>query len=316
MPTKHLKTIEAPTPSIAFTRDQIDLIKATVAKGATDAELQLFLYAAKRAGLDPLLKQVHAVKRWDSAAGRETMAIQTGIDGYRLVAQRTGQHMGTTDVTYDREDAEHPGWAKVIVFRQVNGEICEFPATARWNEYAAYKKDGQPMAMWKKMPYLMLGKCAESLAIRKAFPQELAGIYTFEEMEQPVGGEIPVSKPVISGSSNDHPSLAHKDEQETPPQTMPTNTPAEKPAAATRKKLKVVDVIEGQTNYDKLITLLATGGYVAADFMSVAKKNKWVSRSATDLTKIPDHELGEFLEGDNLQIVMEELEKLPRHTKD
>jgi len=313
-----LKTVET-SPSITFTREQIDLIKQTVARGATDAELQLYLYAAKRTGLDPLLRQIHAIKRWDSAAGKETMALQTGIDGYRLIANRTGQHMGTSDVQYDREDGEHPGWAKVTVFRQINGEVCEFPATARWQEYAAYKKDGQPMALWKKMPYLMLGKCAEALALRKAFPQELSGLYTFEEMEESAGAEIKISAPKISGSENPSPAASEPQEQQLIPQEpSPVPTPAADKPAATRKKSQKLKVAgdEPQSNYDKLISMLAVGNYVADDFMRVAKKNKWVIQSVTDLTEVTDYELGRFLEPDNIQIVMAELEKLPRHTKD
>ena len=314
MKTKKLKTIEA--PSLTFTREQVDLIKQTVAKGSTDAELQLFLYTAQRTGLDPLTRQIHAIKRWDSSAGKETMAIQTGIDGYRLVAGRTGSHMGTSDVEYDREDVEHPTWAKVTVYRQVNGQVCEFPATARWKEYAAYKKDGNPMALWKKMPYLMLGKCAEALAIRKAFPQELAGIYTFEEMEQ-APADVQISEPNFSG--NEHPSPAAKEQPELLPQASsprPSAGAAEKPAApAVTRKLSGKKT-KSRSNYDRLIEMIAVGNYIAADFLLVAKKNKWLSESVTDLAEVPDPDLAQFLEPDNMEIITEELEKLPRHTKD
>ena len=61
---------------------QIDLIKQTVCKGASNEEFQLFMHVCKHTGLDPFLKQVYTVKRWDSKLGRETMTIQTGIDGY------------------------------------------------------------------------------------------------------------------------------------------------------------------------------------------------------------------------------------------
>ena len=70
-----------------FTNEELDLIKNTVAKGATDNELKLFLYTAKERGLNPLTRQIHFVKRGDNGV------IQTGIDGFRLIAERTGQYI-------------------------------------------------------------------------------------------------------------------------------------------------------------------------------------------------------------------------------
>ena len=163
-----------------MSREQIELVKRTVAKGTTDDELQLFLYTAKKVGLDPLVKQIHAIKRWSAKDNKEIMSIQTGIDGYRLIADRTGKYAGNDD--YEFDDSENqPKWAKARVWKIVGGLRCQFEATARWSQYYPGDKQG---FMWKKMPHVMLGKCAEGLALRKAFPAELSGVYTFDEMAQ------------------------------------------------------------------------------------------------------------------------------------
>jgi len=61
----------------------------------------------------------------------------------------------------------------------VHDQRCGFTATARWSEY---KPDSD--FMWRRMPHTMLGKCAEALALRKGFPQELSGLYEAAEMDQ------------------------------------------------------------------------------------------------------------------------------------
>lgn len=149
-----------------------------------DEDLLLFLYTAKRSGLDPLTRQIYAIYRWDYRLGRDKMAIQVSIDGMRLAAQRTGQYAGQTDAEFDSQEGSYPKWAKVTVKKIIGTQIVETTATARWTEYAVVDKNGAPSNMWAKMPYLMLGKCAEALALRKAFPNELSGLYAAEESSQ------------------------------------------------------------------------------------------------------------------------------------
>lgn len=182
---------QAGMPSVSWTHEQVELIKRTIAAGATHDELQLFLYQAKRTGLDPLSRQIHFVKRKDKGT------IQTAIDGYRLIANRTGKYAGSDDYLFDEgipqylhmiAERGNPATATVTVYKMVNGSKVGFSATAAWSEY--FPGDAQGF-MWRKMPYLMIGKCAEALALRKAFPAELSGIYTNEEMQQAQDSETP-----------------------------------------------------------------------------------------------------------------------------
>ena len=172
------------TPSaISYTSDQIELIKNTIAVGATNDELSLFLQVCKNHKLDPLTRQIHFVKR----AGKGT--IQVSIDGFRTIAERTGAYAGNDDPVFD--DEAKPKKATVNVWKMVNGVRYPLTATARWEQY--YPGDSQGF-MWKKMPHLMPGKCAEALALRKAFPEALSGLFSDEEMEQAGRPEIQMSE--------------------------------------------------------------------------------------------------------------------------
>jgi len=166
-----------------FTTEELSLIKQTVAKDATDQELSLFLYTAKLRGLNPLTRQVHFVKR----GGQGT--IQTGIDGLRLIAQRTGKYApGTKPTIFEYDTKGNLLRATVFGIKIMNGQAFEFSATAKFSEYAQYF-NSQLGTMWKKMPETMLEKCAEAKLLRRGFPEELSGLYADEEMQQ-ADGEI------------------------------------------------------------------------------------------------------------------------------
>ncbi|MFD4572056.1 phage recombination protein Bet [Streptomyces sp. NPDC058417] len=167
----------------------------------TGAELSSFLHLCQRTQLDPFSRQIYLIGRYDRRAGRKVFTPQTSIDGYRVTAHRAaakaGHALGYEDTVWCDTSgrwfdvwlsSEPPAAAKVVVIR--DGQ--RFPAVAKYSEYVQTGKEDKPIGLWGKMPATMTAKCAEALALRMAFPHDLAGVYTAEEMAQadnPAAGE-------------------------------------------------------------------------------------------------------------------------------
>jgi phage recombination protein Bet len=186
--------------ALAIANDQQEFTAAQLEafglQKASRGEQLVFLHTAQRTGLDPAAKQIYSIGRWDPETQREKHTIQTGIDGYRLIARRAADRAGETigygEVQWCGADgvwrdvwleSTAPAAARTTVYRA--GQ--PFPAVALYREYVqtiSAAKGGGPNRVWKNRPAGQLGKCAESLALRMAFPQELAGIYTDDEMGQ------------------------------------------------------------------------------------------------------------------------------------
>lgn len=184
-----MTTALAERPIDTLPKDQIELIRRTVANGATNDELALFLYDCQRRGIHPLDKLLHFTKR----GGKYTPV--TSIDYMRSQAAMTGEMAGSDDPIFTMDGGKLVS-ASVTVYRITQGQRFAYGATARWSEYCP---DNAPM--WKRMPHTMLGKCAEALALRKAFPQQLAGLYAREEMDQADGHGYVVEAPAVVSTS-------------------------------------------------------------------------------------------------------------------
>jgi phage recombination protein Bet len=161
-----------------WTQEQTALISSTIAPGCTADELKLFAYACQRTGLDPFSRQVYAIKR----SGK--LSIQTSIDGLRSIAERTGQLDGSSTEWCGDDGiwadvwlgSKPPAAAKTTIWRK--GSTHPFVGTALFRDYNANQ------GLWSKMAAAMIAKCSEALALRKAFPADLSGLYSSDEMEQ------------------------------------------------------------------------------------------------------------------------------------
>jgi len=172
---------------LEFTPAQRQMIRDAYAKKATDEEFAVLMEIARVRRLNPLLRQIHFVSRWDKGVGREVWTSQVAIDGLRAIAERTGLYAGQDEPEFIENPDGTIKLCKVRVYRK------DWPrpavGIAYWSEYVQVARDRTtgkvaPTSFWQRMGHTMLAKCAESLALRKAFPEDMSGLYTTEEMAQ------------------------------------------------------------------------------------------------------------------------------------
>lgn len=181
-----MDTSEKSITVVDYNKD-IDILRNTICKDLNDRELEMFIGVCNRKQLDPISRQIYAIK----TGGR--MQPITSIDGFRLIAERTGLYDGQDSPMWFKEDGtrtniwlddQPPAAAMVKVYKK--GCSKGFVGIARWSSF------GGNSPTWKKMPDHMLAKVAESHALRKAFPQEISGLYTDDEMDQVPEKVLPV----------------------------------------------------------------------------------------------------------------------------
>lgn len=180
------------TEAVVWSQERLDLLRKTLCQGLSNEQFLLFAEVCRQRRLNPFNRQVYAVVR------QGKLVIQTGIDGYRLIAERTGKYLGQTPTYWCGKDGQwrdiwigpgNPYAAKIGVYKQGHAEPTL--GIAYWDAYVA------PGPFWQKSGASQLAKCAEALALRKAFPEELSGLYTDDEMTQagPIEAEIVEEKP-------------------------------------------------------------------------------------------------------------------------
>jgi phage recombination protein Bet len=186
---------------------KIRAMRELIAKGCTNEEFEVFVEVCRQSGLKPMTRQIYAVKRWSKAENREVMAPQVSIDGMRSLAEESGVYRGQMGPYWCGEDGEWkdvwlsakpPAAAKIAVLHASFTEPLW--AVARYGAYVQTTSKGDPTMFWVKMPDLMLAKCAEALALRKAFPRRLSGCYTSEEMGQANTVDVEIVDPFITPS--------------------------------------------------------------------------------------------------------------------
>jgi phage recombination protein Bet len=183
------------------------LIKRTVAADCNDAEFELFIHSARHLGLDPLRRQIYALVYNKNDAAKRKMSTITAIDGFRVIAERTGDYRPDEEeptITYDeaRKSETNPlgiEKATVRVWKFSHGSWHKVTASAYWDEFAPLKDEWgfddesgrrKPTGKktlegnWPKMGRVMISKCAEAQALRKAWPDAFSGVYVAEEMDR------------------------------------------------------------------------------------------------------------------------------------
>jgi phage recombination protein Bet len=269
---KSLVVVEE-APVISYTQEQIQLIKDNYAKGASDTELQFFIEVAQRRGLDILSRQIYLIERWDGRLKRKFFSPETSIDGYRLIADRTGLYVPGDEPSFTYNSEGNVVSATAHVKKYVQGTWHEVTATAYWEEYVARTQAGDVTVAWKTKPRIMLGKCAEALALRKAFPAQLSGLYTREEMDQSENpteanhvkqeAQVKTAKPAVKQVAPPKP--------EPKPAVTPVGSPEEQANLANRVILT-----------DTVRALMTDFGFKSADLQQVLKDVTGKSKT-TDL---------------------------------
>lgn len=180
----------------------------SVFPGAKEESIVLAVDYCRARKLDVMKKPCHIVpmKVKDQQTGETSWrdVIMPGIYEQRTTAFRTGQMAGQDEPVFGdlimHKGIQAPEWCRVTVYRLIGSLRCAFSHTEYFSEACATTGSGEINSMWRKRPRGQLAKCAEAGALRKAFPDELGGVMTAEEMEESTDPKTTQAEVLADGS--------------------------------------------------------------------------------------------------------------------
>jgi phage recombination protein Bet len=177
--TSTLSTVNQNTPIAQLINTYLDTVKTSKGTTPSDSDKMNFITFCLANQINPIKKQAYLMG-YDSKNGPSFSTI-VSISGYTAIAMQTGLCAGIDQprFTYNGNQLDS---CSITVYRLVKGEKCGFSGTAYYSERVGKKYDGSLTEPWAKQPKTMLEKCAKAAALRNAFPDQLSGVYTEDEM--------------------------------------------------------------------------------------------------------------------------------------
>lgn len=206
---------------------------------APPADQQVFMHVCQRTGLDPFARQIYMIPRREgpSQNAKIKWTIQASIDGLRAKAEERPQYRGQIGPQWCGDDgvwcdvwvsSRPPAAARVGILRDDFHEPVwgvamyrEYVQTTTWNN------ETKPTRMWQQKAAHMTAKCAEALALRRAFPEQLSGVYTDDELghlDNPAPRRVRTvvdAQPVTVAELTGTPTPARADSPPSPARTAP-----------------------------------------------------------------------------------------------
>jgi phage recombination protein Bet len=252
-----------------WTDKQVAALAVLGIKGATKADLAVFMHYCQKTGLDPFSRQIYGIMRRVKENGQWTdkFTIQIGIDGFRVIRDRVAERLGVTveyedTIWYDADGGAHKVWLWGEPPAGCNVTVTKdgrrFPGVIRFDSYAQRAKDsGDLTGQWKTQPDHMIEKCAEAFALRRAFPNDLAGVYLEDELPPQDGpavirsrGRVTVAEVIEqageNGDSGPAPSGQPAGHE---PATGPEPLPEDEPGSVSKDQLTSLHIILGALGF-------------------------------------------------------------------